>query len=70
MAKFYTNSTGTKAIRLSEIRSLSIQSTNPDEYVLVITMEPQSLHSISFEIGSTMGQVQQLAAPLLVALEE
>jgi hypothetical protein len=78
MAKFVTNSTGTKALRLEEIKILAIETLHPHQqggdqiisgYNLEITVDYSQGGRIIFETGETIGAVQALAGPIMAALE-
>lgn len=75
MAKFFTNSTATQAIRLEEIEGLIVRpryvksgDEEPDKLyeLMVYTINDQSY---TFETGATLVAVQTLASNLLTALE-
>lgn len=78
MAKFITNSTGIMALRLEEIKGLSIKTIHPSGpggnqtisgYNLEITTEYSQGGAVIFETATTMEAIQALAAPIMSALE-
>ncbi len=74
MAKFITNSTGDKAVRLSDISSLSVETIVvdvelPTVWGLLIKASNIQGEFVTFETGVTKEAVQTLAAPVMEALE-
>jgi hypothetical protein len=73
MANFIINSTGTQAIKLSEIKALSIVKNDigAEGYSLRISAVygDHPPHYFIFETGETLEAVQALASPIVAALE-
>jgi hypothetical protein len=65
MSKFYTDSSGTKAIRLSDIKMVFIKQEKEEFHVLIKTSWSDEL----FEIANTLEAAQAIASPILEALE-
>ncbi len=79
MAKFITNSTGTRAVRKEDVKLLVIdqsitgsteqgESTYGDYELKVVLWDASP--QITFESNESMGVVQALAASVLAELEE
>ena len=79
MAKFITNSTGTKAVRLSEIDTLEIVfnkgepieggGVREDFYSLHLYLITGTKQALSFEVDATLQGIQAKGAIILQALE-
>lgn len=70
MANFITNSTGTKALRLSLVASLEIVQSGESEYNLVAYLSGGILgHGITFETDATSEGIGAKAETVMTALE-
>jgi hypothetical protein len=78
MAKFISNSIGTKAVRLEQVIALDIVPVHPHTqgggetiigYELRVRTDDIQGQFIVWETGETLGAVQALAGPIMTALE-